>query len=142
MVLFGGKFPESFHRSPFLVVLALVPLAHKVANRCRRSRDEVSNFEGASSKINLRRKTSSRAGSDFCSRKTKSDVEGQENPGQALGDRYHFAVLQAPGDQSRLVQQSAVRSQKNPGHSWRDRLPFPASTQKTEVTPGAFDLED
>ena len=40
-----------FHHSPFSVVAALVPLAHKMAKRSRQSLDEVPKFEGASSKL-------------------------------------------------------------------------------------------
>ena len=45
-----GIVPEPFHRSPFSLVAALVPSAHTMAKRSRHSVDEVSKFEGASSK--------------------------------------------------------------------------------------------
>ena len=35
--------------------------------------------------------------------KTRSDVQGQENPGQESGDRLHFQGVQAPGDGSHEV---------------------------------------
>ena len=62
-----------------------------------------------------------------------SDVKGQENSGQASGDRLNFSGVQAPGDQSRMVQQSDVRGTD-------DQLRFPGSTGNPEVTePGALD---
>ena len=45
-----GVLPESSDRRPISVVAALVPFAHKMAQRSRLSTDQVSKFESASSK--------------------------------------------------------------------------------------------
>ena len=45
-----GEVPESFYRSPFSVVAALVPLAQQMAKRSRPFTDEASKYTGAPSK--------------------------------------------------------------------------------------------
>ena len=42
--------PESFHRGPFSVVVALVPLVQQMAKKSRPLIDEASKYTGASSK--------------------------------------------------------------------------------------------
>ena len=97
MIVFGIV-SESFHHSRSSVVAALVPSAHKTANRSRDSTDEVSKVRGESSRPNpeenrafalaaVRHQKSSKLISG--QEKTQSDVPSQENPGHASGDRLH-----------------------------------------------------
>ena len=46
----GGKALESYYRSPFSVVAALVPPAQQMAKRSHPFTDEASKYQGASSK--------------------------------------------------------------------------------------------
>ena len=58
MILFGVV-PESFHRSPFSVVAALVPLAHEMVKRSRPFADEASKLHRRVVKVEAGRKTGS-----------------------------------------------------------------------------------
>ena len=120
-----------FHRSPFSVGAALVPLAQQMAKRSHPFTDEASKYSGASSMskpegkrvlalASVRHTKSSPLIS--AQEKTQSDIKGQENPGQASGD------------QPRMVQQSDDPSQENPGQASGDRLHFTGSTRHPEVT--------
>ena len=60
----------------------------------------------------------------------QADVKGQENPGQASGDRLHFPGVHGPGDWSRMVQQSDVRCHDNVGQASGDRLHFTTGNSK------------
>ena len=123
-------------RGPFSVVAALVPPAQKMTKRSRHTIDEVLKFEGASSTIISRR---NRALALAAVRHQKSslaisaqdntqfDVKGQENLGQASGDRLHISGVQALGDRWRMVQPSDVRSLDN-------QLQFPGFTGNPDVT--------
>ena len=55
------------------------------------------------------------------------------NPGQA-DDRLLSPGVHAPGDWSRMVQQSDVPGHKNPGQASGDRLHIPGLTGNPEVT--------
>ena len=95
----GGRVPESFQRSPFSVVAALVPPAQQMAKRSRPCTEEASKYTGASSQSKPEGKrvlalgaVRHRKSSPLITvqEKTQSDVKGQENPDQASGDRVHF----------------------------------------------------
>ena len=93
----GGRVPGSFHRSPFSVVTALVPLAYKIAKRSRPFTDEASKYTGASSKSKLEGK-SVLALAAVRHRKSSSLISGQEKM-----DRLQFPGAQAPGDRSHKI---------------------------------------
>ena len=95
MILFGMVL-ESFHRRPFSVVAAVVPLAQQMAKSTRPLTVEASNYAGESSKSEpdgkavlvlaaVRHQQISPLIS--AQEKTRSDVKGQEHPCQASGDR-------------------------------------------------------
>ena len=88
-----------FHRSPFSVGAALVPLAQQMAKRSHPFTDEASKYSGASSMSKPKGKRvlalasvrHTKSSPLISARETtQSDVKGQENPGQASGDRLHF----------------------------------------------------
>ena len=62
ITLRGGRVPERFHRSPFSVVAALVPLAQQMAKRSRPFTDEALNTQVRCQSHEARRQKSSRAG--------------------------------------------------------------------------------
>ena len=120
ITLRGGRVPEPFHRSPFSVVAALVPLAQQMAKRSRPFTDEALNTQVRYQSHEARRQKSSRAGYSATSKKKNSRL---------------ISALE--------MTRSAVTSQESPGQASGDRLHVPGRTGNPEVTePGASDLED
>ena len=68
----GGRVPELFHRSPFSVVAALVPLAQQMAKRSRPFTDEALHTQVRCQSHKARRQKSSRAGYSATSKKKLS----------------------------------------------------------------------
>ena len=90
---------ESHHRSHLCVVATLVLLVHQMAKRSQPFPDEASKDTGAPSKSKLAGKSVLALAADrhekssplsVAHERMQSDVEGQENPGQASGDRLHL----------------------------------------------------
>ena len=105
MILF--VVPESFYRSPFSVVAALVPLAQQMA-KSSVYRTKLRNTQAprqSQRRQNLRwlQCELERAPLLSAQEKTQSDVEGQKNPGLASDERLHFPDVQAAGDWSHEV---------------------------------------
>ena len=105
----GGRFPESFHRSPFWV-----PLAQQMAKRSRPFTDEATKYTGTSSKskpegkrvLACRSATSEKLTSDQCSKKKNRNPVSQARRIQA---RHRVTDSISQDQESRSLATKTVR---------------------------------